>query len=93
MTSTITLGKAGRLVVPKSMRDLLGLREGSRLRLKALAGKFEVAPEPDNVRIEMRDGFPVILGGPPRKRGDIVRAIKAGREERQDRVTPRRVRK
>lgn len=93
MTSTITLGKAGRLIVPKSTRDLLGLREGARLRLKTLAGKFEVTPEPAAVRIEMRDGFPVILGGAPRKRGDIVRAIKAGREERQDRIAPRRVRK
>ncbi len=93
MTSTITLGKAGRLVVPKSVRDLLGLHEGSRLRVKAMSGKFEVAPEPENVRIEMRDGFPIILGGPPRKRGDIVRAIKAGRDEATERVTSRRLRK
>ena len=93
MTSTITLGKAGRLIVPKSTRDLLGLREGAKLRLKTLAGKFEVSPELEVVRIEMRDGFPVILGGAPRKRGDIIRAIKAGREERQDSVTVRRVRK
>lgn len=86
------MGKAGRLVVPKSVRDQLGLREGSRLRVKTLAGKFEVAPEQEEVRIEMRDGFPVILGGPPRKRGDIVRAIKAGREERQEHLTSRRSR-
>lgn len=81
MTSTITLGKAGRLVVPKAVRDLLGLREGTKLTLKTSPGKLEVLPEVDEVRIEMRDGFPVILGGPPRQRGDIVKAIKAGREE------------
>jgi AbrB family looped-hinge helix DNA binding protein len=55
MTATITLGKAGRLIVPKSTRDLLGLREGARLRLKTLAGKFEVTPEPAEVRIEMHE--------------------------------------
>ena len=91
MTSTITLGKAGRLVVPKAVRDLLGMREGTKLTLKTSPGKLEVLPEVEEVRIEMRDGFPVILGGPPRKRGDIVQAIKAGREEGELRQTaPRR---
>jgi AbrB family looped-hinge helix DNA binding protein len=90
MTSTITLGKGGRLVVPKSVRDLLGLREGARLKIKAGSGKMEVVPEVEAVRIEMRDGFPIILGGPPRKRGDIVRAIKAGREEVDERRTANR---
>ncbi len=81
MTSVITLGKAGRLVVPKSVRDLLGMKEGTKLTLKTSPGKLEVVPEVEEVRIEMRDGFPVILGGPPRKCGDIVRPIKLGREE------------
>ena len=90
MTTTITLGKAGRLVVPKQVRDQLGLHEGSRLKIKTRAGKMEVVPEVEAVRIEMRDGFPVILGGPPRTRGEIVRAIKAGREETQSPRTTRR---
>lgn len=93
MSITITLGKAGRLVVPKPIRDSLGLREGTRLRLEASAGKFEAIPEADDVKIEVRDGFPVISGGQPRKKGDIVRAIKAGREEREDRVVARRKKK
>jgi AbrB family looped-hinge helix DNA binding protein len=82
MSITITLGKAGRLVVPKSIRNNLGLREGARLRLEVSAGKFEAVPEPDDVRIQMKDGFPVILGGPKRKKGDTVSAIKADRELR-----------
>ena len=90
MTSTIVLGKAGRLVVPKSVRDLLGLREGTKLKIKASSGKMEVVPEVEEVRVEMRDGFPVIVGGPPRKRGDIVRALKAGRESLEERRAVRR---
>jgi AbrB family looped-hinge helix DNA binding protein len=93
MTITTTLGKAGRLVVPKPIRESLGLREGSRLRLEASAGKFEAIPEADDVQIQIRNGLPVITGGAPRGKGDIVRAIKAGREERTDRIVARRKKK
>lgn len=88
MSITISLGKAGRLVVPKAIRDDLGLREGTRLRLSVSAGKFEAVPEADNVRI--KDGFPVIIGGPARKKGGIVNAIKADREIFTDRALSRR---
>ena len=77
---TVTMGKAGRIVLPKALREILGLREGSRLRMEAVNGKLEATPEPDAVRIELKDGFPVILGGAPRQRGDIARAIKAERD-------------
>lgn len=93
MSITIKLGKAGRLVVPKAIRDSLGLREGSRLRLETSGGKFEATPEADDVRIQVRDGFPVISGGRPRKKGDIVKAIKASREETTDRFVARREKK
>lgn len=93
MSITITLGKAGRLVVPKPLRESLGLREGTRLRLEASGGKIEVTPEADDVKIAMRDGFPVITGGPARKKGDIVKAIKAAREERTDRILAHRKKK
>lgn len=90
MSITITLGKAGRLVVPKAIRESLGLREGTRLRLESSAGKFEAIPEADDLQIQMRDGFPVIRGGRSRKKGDIVKALEAGREERADRILAHR---
>lgn len=89
MSITITLGKSGRLVVPKAIRESLGLHEGSRLRLQVSSGKFEAVPEAD-VQIRMEDGFPVILGGPPREKGSTVRAIKAEREANAERALARR---
>jgi AbrB family looped-hinge helix DNA binding protein len=88
MSITITLGKAGRLVVPKTIRDSLGLREGSRLKLEIQGDRIEAVPEADVLRIELKDGFPVIQGGAILKRGDTVRAIKAEREARDERVLP-----
>jgi AbrB family looped-hinge helix DNA binding protein len=93
MSITITLGKAGRLVVPKAIRTDLGLREGTRLRLEVTAGKFEAVPEPDDVRILMKDGLPVITRGPKRKPGETVKAIKADRDLRAAAILARRNRK
>jgi len=93
MSVTITLGKAGRLVVPKSIRDSLGLHEGSRLKLEIQGGKLQAAPEPDPVGIDLTGRFPVIQGGPSLIRGGIVQAIKADRDSRDARVTSRSKRK
>ena len=49
--------------------------------------------EPEDAKIEMRGGFPVIVGGRPREKGEIVRAIKAGREERDERLASTRSRR
>ena len=93
MSITITLGKAGRLVVPKAIRDSLGLHEGSRLKLEVLGGKLQAAPEPDPVKIGMKGGFPVIQGSPPLKRGNIVQAIRTDRDARDKRIVPHSISK
>ena len=88
MSITITLGKSGRLVVPKAIRDSLGLREGSRLNLEVWGGEIHAAPEADSVKIKMKNGFPVIQGSPSLNPGDIVRAIKADRNDCDERALP-----
>ena len=88
MSITITLGKSGRLVVPKAIRDSLGLREGSRLKLEIQGGKIEAEPEADEVEIDLSSGFPVIRTKSARKGLSAVEAIKADRDARIDRLTP-----
>ncbi len=90
MSITITIGKAGRIVVPKEIRDSLGLHEGSRLKLEIQGGKLQAEPEPDPVEIDTKDGFPVLRSGSPLKRGSVVKAIKADRDSRDQRVLPQR---
>ena len=89
MGTTIILGKAGRLVVPKSIREKLGLGEGSRLRLEIAGGTLLAVPQPDPVQIELEQGFPVIRGTPPLERGRVVEAIKTERATRDERLINR----
>jgi AbrB family looped-hinge helix DNA binding protein len=86
MTNTIIIGKSGRLVIPKRLRERLGLHTGARLRVQIAAGMLQLEPVPDEVNIAEEDGFPVISGGPTRKRGQTVEAINADREARDKRV-------
>ena len=84
MRMTITLGKAGRLVVPKPIRDQLHLREGTRLRIEAGDDAFSCTAEDDPVRIERRpDGLPVVVGW---EGFDAAKAVKEAREEHVSRL-------
>ena len=89
MTSTITIDAAGRLVLPKSIREKLSLRAGSKLDVVLVADKVELIPHAEDVRIEKKQGRLVVAGVP--EPFDAVAAVKAVREERDDRVA-RRVR-
>ena len=46
-----TIDRAGRLVVPKPLRDELGFAPGTELELDAVDGRLEVAV-PSRVRVE-----------------------------------------
>ncbi len=46
-----TIDAAGRIVVPKALRDELGLRPGTELELEAIDGRLEMTV-PSRVRVE-----------------------------------------
>jgi len=49
-----TIDSAGRLVIPKAIRDAVGLVPGQRLRIEARDGRVEIAPEPVEMRLVRR---------------------------------------
>lgn len=51
-----TIDKAGRIVVPKAMRDELGLNGGTEVEIALVDGRIEIDLIPTVVRLERRDG-------------------------------------
>lgn len=89
MIVTITLGKSGRLVIPKAIRDRLGLQEGSRLTVEMQGGAIKAVPEANLVPVIMENGFPVFQGGKKLTAPEVVDIIKSDREARDERVIAR----
>jgi AbrB family looped-hinge helix DNA binding protein len=52
-----TINRAGRVVIPKRMRDELGLTGGEELELTARDGRIEIEPTSPPMALVERDGF------------------------------------
>jgi AbrB family looped-hinge helix DNA binding protein len=88
MDVTITMDSAGRIVLPKTVRELLHLRGGARLTVNVSANKIELLPAPDaEVRVVRRGGRMVIVGAP--KNVNALAAIEGDREDRDAQVISR----
>jgi AbrB family looped-hinge helix DNA binding protein len=51
-----TIDAGGRVVVPKDVRERLGLRPGSRIALREVEGHLEISPATTPARLVDRDG-------------------------------------
>jgi len=51
-----TIDKAGRIVVPKAMRDELGLQGGEEVEIALVDTRIEIEPVTSHIRLERRDG-------------------------------------
>lgn len=87
-TMKSTIDAAGRLVVPKPIREQAGLRPGEPLEVTYRDGRIEIEPAPREVHIEERDGFRVAEPvGPyePLREGTVKRTRRQSRENRKPR--------
>jgi AbrB family looped-hinge helix DNA binding protein len=53
-TMKATIDAAGRIVVPKELRDALGLRAGQLLEIRASDGRLEIEAVPTPMRLKKR---------------------------------------
>ena len=84
----ITMDSAGRLVIPKKIRQEAGLRPGALLDIACRDGQIEIQPANMRLRFVRRGPFVVAV---PRKRlregftaETVERTLKAVREERTE---------
>lgn len=72
-----TIDGGGRVVVPKDVRERLGLRPGAQVELREIDGVLEIAPVVTAMTVVERDGV-VVLQAPapmPPLTADQVRAV------------------
>jgi AbrB family looped-hinge helix DNA binding protein len=74
-----TLDKFGRIVIPKRVRDDLGLKPGAVLQIEQADQKILMEPVNEGPHVVVKDGVLVFTGTAT---GDIVGAIQLHRQER-----------
>jgi AbrB family looped-hinge helix DNA binding protein len=78
MDVVITIDAAGRLVLPKALRDRHGLRPGSELVVRDDGAEIHIRPVADGPPLREVNGFLVLTGASP----SSVQEIENDREDR-----------
>jgi len=91
MSTTVEIDKAGRIVVPKKLRDALHLTPGTRLIIERSGDRFILVPLANEARLVIQNGTPLIFpadrSNPPVLTNDMVTELVAqGRLERERRA-------
>lgn len=91
MVTTLSIDKAGRIVVPKSVRDELHLTPGTVLRLELSGERLILAPAVREAHLTIENGTPLVVpadpSGTPILTTEMVNEIIArGRLERSRRL-------
>ena len=60
-----TIDAAGRIVVPKALRQALRLRPGQALEIRAHDGRLEIEPAPTPMRLKKRGKHSVAVADQP----------------------------
>ena len=76
----LTIDKAGRILIPKSVRDDLHLQAGDSLELDRQGDTLRLTPVPAKAPMRKMNGRWVFHSG--LKHNDIVAAVDAMREDR-----------
>jgi AbrB family looped-hinge helix DNA binding protein len=81
MIANIVLDKAGRVVIPKLLREELSLSAGDSLRLESHGEQITLRPVRASMPIRKEDGVWVYRSGKPTN-VSIRKLIEEGREDR-----------
>jgi AbrB family looped-hinge helix DNA binding protein len=92
-TMKTTIDGAGRVVVPKALRQAIGLRPGSEVEMRVSDGRIEMEPAPLEVRTERRGGLLVAVPSaplPPMAASAVDETVASLRTSRSDQTRKRR---
>jgi len=89
MNASVTIDKAGRIVVPKAVREALHLQAGDALVLEFNGERIVLSLAREEIRIRREQGLWVFRSGRPVERSAIRTLIENGREQRGRDLTSR----
>jgi AbrB family looped-hinge helix DNA binding protein len=90
MIGRITLDKAGRIVLPKPVRDELQLEAGDTLELESSGDKITLRPARGNAQLRKKHGVWVLRSGEPLTEETVERTAREIRRERDERIWGKR---
>ena len=79
----VTIDRAGRIVVPKSLRDALGLTPGTHLQMDLVGSHIEISSQASEAKIIEGPHGPVVAGTGKTITDEDVRAILEATRERR----------
>lgn len=83
MTVKVTLGNAGRIVLPKPLRDLLRLETGDALELESSGEEITLRPARGQARLRKKQGVWVYNAGERLTAEVVEKTRRRIREERE----------
>jgi len=89
MNTIVEIDKAGRIVVPKKLRDALHLVPGTQLRIERSGDRLTLRPSTNTAQLIIENGVPLIFpadGAPVLTDNVVTELIAQGRLEREDRA-------
>jgi len=82
----VTIDRAGRIVVPKHVRDALGLQPGDALDLEAAGEQITLRPVRQRMPLRQEHGIWVYRSGKPLPAGVVEETLRTLRRERESRL-------
>jgi AbrB family looped-hinge helix DNA binding protein len=92
MPTTVTIDKAGRVVIPKEIRDELRLEAGDTLALESEGERVTLQPIHGGTPLQKERGVWVFHGGKPLSLDEANQIVRDAREPRDRRNTGGRAR-
>jgi AbrB family looped-hinge helix DNA binding protein len=82
----VTIDRAGRIVIPKRVRDALGLQPGDALDLETAGEHITMRPVRQRMPLRQEHGIWVYRSGKPLPAGVVEETLRTLRQERESRL-------